>query len=183
VWTVPREKVFHAKTRKAKLRECSARAKLSNFYVHVYDLPDFQSKVQRLQNLKEPSMRRMTLVCLSLVCAVVLVGCAKTENTNNSNAVVTAEKPNTPSSSTATSPPSGDKIGVPECDEFIAKYESCTSKVPEAGRAAYKAGLENTRATWKQLAANPTTRSTLASACKQATETQAAAWKSYGCAQ
>jgi hypothetical protein len=130
-------------------------------------------------------MRRMTLVCLSLICAVVLIGCAKTENTNNSNTAVSAEKPNTPSNSTTASeaaPPSGDKIGVPECDEFIAKYESCTSKVPEAGRAAYKAGLENTRATWKQLAANPATRSTLANACKQATAQQAAAWKAYGCA-
>lgn len=130
-------------------------------------------------------MRRMTLVCLSLVCAVVLIGCAKTENTNNSNTVVTAEKPNTPASSTAApnaAPPSGDKIGVPECDEYIAKYESCTAKVPEAGRAAYKAALEQARSSWKQLAANPTTRASLASACKQATETQAAAWKAYGCA-
>lgn len=130
-------------------------------------------------------MRRMTLVFLSLVCAGVLIGCATTENKNSSNTAANAEKPNTPGTSTSSSepaPPSGDKIGVPECDEYIAKYESCTGKVPEAGRAAYKAALEQARSSWKQLAANPTTRASLAAACRQATETQAAAWKSYGCA-
>lgn len=77
---------------------------------------------------------------------------------------------------------SGEKIGVPECDEFIAKYEACTSKVPEVARAQYKAAVDQWRSSWKKLAANPATKGTLAAACKQAAEQQAAAWKMYGCA-
>ncbi len=77
---------------------------------------------------------------------------------------------------------SGDKIGIPECDDYIAKYESCTSKVPEAVRANYKGALDQMRASWKKLAADPATRGSLAAACKQATDAAAASWKMYGCA-
>ena len=76
----------------------------------------------------------------------------------------------------------GEKIGVPECDEFIAKYDACVSKkVPEAARAQYRNVLEQWRESWRKLAANPQGRATLASACKQAAQ-QAAALKTYGCA-
>jgi len=124
---------------------------------------------------------RITLVILSLVCAVVLFGCAKTENTNNSNTATshTAKPATNPASETPAM--AGEKIGIPECDEYIAKYEACAGKVPEAGRAAYNSALEQTRATWKKLADNPTTKPSLVAACKQAAEQQAAAWKMYGC--
>jgi len=95
-----------------------------------------------------------------------------TKASNNSNE-------STASSGTTAS---GDKVGIPECDDYIAKYESCTPKVPEPGRAAYKSAGEQLRASWKKAAAEPTTRGSLAAACKQAMETQAAAWKMYGCA-
>src|SRR5258708_35135066 len=101
----------------------------------------------------------------------------------NSNTPANSNKPatmTTPAKSTAAS--SGEKIGVPECDEYLAKYEGCAGKVPEAGRAAYNSAGEQLRASWKKLAANPATKGTLAAACKQATEAQAAAWKGYGCA-
>ena len=78
---------------------------------------------------------------------------------------------------------SGEKIGVPECDDFIAKYEACvSSKVPEAARAQFRKALRQWRESWRKLAANPQGRATLASACKQAAEQQAAALKAYGCA-
>ena len=76
----------------------------------------------------------------------------------------------------------GEKIGVPECDEFIAKYDACVSKkVPEAARAQYRNVLEQWSESWRKLAANPQGRATLASACKQAAQ-QAATLKTYGCA-
>ena len=120
------------------------------------------------------------LLILAVLCTAILIGCSKTEDNNNNTMAGNANKPatkTTPATATA-----GEKIGVPECDEYIAKYEACTGKVPEAGRAAYKAGLEQTRSAWKKLAANPATKGSLAAACKQATDTQAAAWKTYGCA-
>ena len=125
-------------------------------------------------------MRRMTLLVVSLVLGVGLFACSKSDNMSNgnSNSTTTADKPAT---STTTAASSGEKIGIAECDEYIAKYEACTSKVPEAGRAAYKSALDQTRASWKKLADNPTTRASLAAACKQATETANAQWKMYGC--
>jgi hypothetical protein len=123
----------------------------------------------------------MTLLVVSLVLGVGLFACSKSDNTNSSSAPTTSEKSTSSMPSTASAPSSGEKIGIAECDEYIAKYEACTSKVPEAGRAAYKSALDQTRASWKKLADNPTTRASLAAACKQATETANAQWKMYGC--
>ena len=129
-------------------------------------------------------MIRRTLLIFCALCAVLLIGCSKTETTNNNNSSAGSAKPgsaaSSPGSSTASS--SGEKIGVPECDDFIAKYDACvSSKVPEAARAQYKASIAEWRKSWKQLAENPATKATLAAACKQAAEQQAAALKSYGC--
>lgn len=127
-------------------------------------------------------MKRTILLLSSLVFAVVLIGCSKTEMTsNNSNSnATTAEKPAAAKTETAAS--SGDKIGVPECDDFIAKYEACVSgKVPEMARAQYQSTLKQWKESWKKLAENPQTKGTLAAACKQAADQQAAALKSFGC--
>lgn len=134
-----------------------------------------------LLNVKEHSMRRITLVILSLVCVVILYGCSKTEtNNNNSMASNTAR----PAMNPAGEKPAmtAEKIGVPECDDFIAKYDACVSdKVPAAARAQYKSAVAQWRASWKKLADNPSTKGSLAAACKQAAEQQAAALKAYGC--
>ena len=74
------------------------------------------------------------------------------------------------------------KIGVPECDEFIANYDACvSSKVPEVARAQYKTAIEQWRTSWKKLAENPQTKSTLAAACKQSAEQARASMKTYNC--
>ena len=130
-------------------------------------------------------MLTKTFLAFCVLCAFVLIGCTKTETTNNSNSTTTTSNTNrtTTTTTTSTAPATGDKIGVPECDDFIAKYEACTDKVPEAGRAQYKDALAQWRKSWKQLAANPATRGTLAAACKQASDSSAASWKAYGCGQ
>lgn len=130
-------------------------------------------------------MSRTIILIASLVCAVVLLGCSTTVTTNNSNAPA-AEKAGSSAASTSTpgaaSASSDDKIGVPECDDFIAKYDSCVSnKVPEMVRAQYKDAIARWRTEWKKMANDPATRSHLAATCKQAAEQQAAALKSFGC--
>jgi hypothetical protein len=130
-------------------------------------------------------MLKRSLLIFAVLCAAILVGCSKTETMENSNSAMgNSNKATTTTSpaTTTTTATTAEKIGVPECDEFIAKYEACTSKVPEAGRAAYKSAVDQWRSSWKKLAADPATRGTLAAACKQAAEQQAAAWKVYGCA-
>ncbi len=131
-------------------------------------------------------MLRSSLLACCILCAAVFFGCSKTETSSNSNKM--AENSN--KTTTATSPTkatttakTGEKIGVPECDNFIAKYEACvSSKVPEMARAQYQSTLKQWRESWKRLAENPNTKSTLAAACTQAAEQQAVALKAYGCA-
>jgi len=126
-------------------------------------------------------LTKLTIV-LCVLCAIVLVGCAKTETNSN---VANANKPATaPATQPATAPAtaSAEKVGVPECDEFIAHYEACvTGKVPEVARAQYKTALDQWRTSWRKLAENPQTKATLAAACKQSAETARNTMKSYNC--
>jgi hypothetical protein len=130
-------------------------------------------------------MLKRSLLIFAVLCAAILVGCSKTATENSNSAMGNSNKAPTTKATpatTSTASTSGEKIGVPECDEFIAKYEACTSKVPEIARAQYKSAVDQWRASWKKLAADPKTKGTLAAACKQAAEQQAAVWKTYGCA-
>jgi len=128
-------------------------------------------------------MKRITLVILSTAVALVLFACSKSENTSNSNtnSSNTAQK-STGTSTTSTTASTGDKIGVPECDDYIAKYESCVrSKVPETMRAQMESTLKTARDNWKKAAETPQGKGTLAAACKQANDAAAASMKAWGC--
>lgn len=84
--------------------------------------------------------------------------------------------------STKTVASSGDKVGVAECDDYIAKYEAClTGKVPAASRAAFESSIAQMRQTWKQVAANPQAKAALASGCKQAQEASKQSMAAYSC--
>ena len=141
-------------------------------------------------------MLRKSLLVLSILCAAILIGCSKTEMSNsnttadNSNKSATGTTGTTSTSGTSTSgtstagttTSSGEKIGIPECDDFLTKYEACVSnKVPEAARAQYQTGLKQWRDSWKKMADNPQTKGALAAACKQARDSSEASLKSFGC--
>ena len=81
-------------------------------------------------------MLRNTLLILAVLCAAILIGCGKTDNMNNGNTTAGNSNKTTTAATPAMKVPAGEKIGVPECDDFIAKYDACvSSKVPEAARA------------------------------------------------
>ena len=139
-------------------------------------------------------MKRTFIPLMLCACfGLLLVACGGSDsNTSNSNtantttatsnkgsAANTTSTTNTTSSTTTSS--SGDKLGIPECDEYIAKYEACALKAPEAQRAQVKSALEQSRAAWRNLAANPTTKATLPGICKQALESSKSYLKSAGC--
>jgi hypothetical protein len=74
------------------------------------------------------------------------------------------------------------KIGVPECDDYLAKVDACIAgKVPAAARAQFNAAVEQNRKAWQQAASTPQGKASLAAACKQATEAAKTAYKSYNC--
>src|SRR6266498_3664236 len=125
-------------------------------------------------------MSQKTSLMLCIVCAIVLIGCSKSETTTNREAPPATSTSATTAQAKATT--AGEKIGVPECDDFIAAYDACvSSKVPEAARAQYKASIEQWRSSWRKLAENPNTKATLAAACKQSAESARASMKTYGC--
>src|SRR6266516_2464436 len=63
-------------------------------------------------------------------------------------------------------------VGVPECDEYLAKYEACvTVHVPDDKRKAFHDGLAQRRAAWRTMSENPGTRPGLAQACRLALDT------------
>ncbi|HEX8174427.1 MAG TPA: hypothetical protein VF543_04830 [Pyrinomonadaceae bacterium] len=105
-----------------------------------------------------------------------------TATSNKGSSANTTTTNTTTTNTTTTTSGSGEKIGVAECDEFIAKYDACVSaKVPESARAQYKSSLDQWRNSWKTLAANPATKGTLAAACKTTIEQARTSMKSYGC--
>ena len=130
-------------------------------------------------------MNKRILVPLCIVFGLLLVACGTaTVNENSSPTPATKTAPASTAATPATATlASGDKIGVPECDDFIAAYESCiNNKVPEMARAQYKEGIAQWRTSWKKLADNPQTKASLVAACKQSMEQTSVAMKSYGCA-
>ncbi|HVQ40263.1 MAG TPA: hypothetical protein VMS31_22165 [Pyrinomonadaceae bacterium] len=129
-------------------------------------------------------MKMRILLPMCVVIGLLLVACGKTEVTVNTNSATAPATKATPASTPAsTAVLSSDKIGVPDCDDFIAAYDACvTSKVPESTRAQYKTSIEQWRTSWRQLAANPNTKATLATVCKQAAEQAKVSMKSYDCA-
>ncbi len=128
-------------------------------------------------------MQKRILLPLCVVIGLLLVACGKTEVTVNRNDSASPATKASPASTPATTAgTSGEKIGVADCDAFIAAYDACvSSKVPEVARAQYKKSIEQWRTSWRQLAANPNTKATLAHVCKQAAEQARVSMKSYNC--
>jgi hypothetical protein len=121
---------------------------------------------------------------LCIVTGLLVLACAKTEETNR-NAAPSSTNSAAPASTPATSTnssASAEKIGIEECDSFLTAYENCVStKVPEATRATYKKAIADWRTSWKKLAENPQTRATVAGICKTQMETARTQMKTVGC--
>lgn len=128
-------------------------------------------------------------------------GTANTANTNKAtNAAPTNAAPSNsavqPANTTSESRPpvkkdemlsadtasTGEKTGVPECDEYIAKYEACvTTKIPEAQRATFTASLEEMKKNWKSAADSPQAKTALAGGCKQASTAAKQSMGAFSC--
>ena len=127
-------------------------------------------------------MLRRILPVLFVLSALFLFACAKTAPPTNDAAPEAAKKAASTTPPAATTTPSTGKIGVPECDDYLAKVDACvSSKVPEAQRAQYKAAMETSRKAWQQAASTPQGKAGLAAACKQATEAAKTLYKAYNC--
>ena len=136
---------------------------------------------------------------VSVSCVLLLLaacGGTETSSTNSSNATAANQTATSTSTTTTTSTPatttstpamtttasSSEKIGIPECDDFIAKYEACISgKVPEAGRAQFNSSLKQWRDSWRQAASTAQGKAGLAQGCKIIAEQTKQSMKPYNC--
>jgi len=73
--------------------------------------------------------------------------------------------------------------GVPECDEFLNRYEDCVrQRFPDAAfRATAEQHLDQLRASWRTQAADPSARPSLASACVAMADAAKKALAGLGC--
>ena len=129
-------------------------------------------------------MSKSLFLMLAVLCLFIW-GCSKSEMTTNRDLTATAANKNAPATAaptTTTSASSAQKVGVAECDAFIAAYEACVNnKVPAAARAQLNSSLAQWRKSWHDLAANPQTKPTLVQACKSTLEQARQSMKPYGC--
>lgn len=119
-------------------------------------------------------MSRSLLLVSCLVVGLLVLACGGPTNKNGA--------PTNNSGTVANTVPSGEQIGVPECDSFLNAYESCiATKVPEAQRAQFQTIMTNWRTEWKKLAGDPQTRAGLVTACKTHLENARTQMKAYNC--
>lgn len=126
---------------------------------------------------------------VALLCGVIgLTSCnSATMPTNGNNSVTVTNGSNTsniatPAAATKTETTSThDKIGVPECDEYLEKYDACLPKLSEIERTGVKKGLDMYRKAWKEAAADPKNKSDLAKGCQEILEITKETTRTYGC--
>ena len=124
-----------------------------------------------MTNYKLAFLLAACLICGSLATAACTSGGASA-----------GSEPKAGAASNTTAAAAGDSIGVAECDQYLAAYESCLKdKVPAAARDMMKSSFESTRASWRQAAATPEGRAGLATACKTARDAARQSMSSYGC--
>ena len=122
-------------------------------------------------------MSARTILIVLVVCVPFLNGCAGLVTRSNSNSKSAKGSSNSAAATTSSS----EKIGIPECDDFIAKYNACISDhVPAAKKAEYKENIDAFARAWKQLMAN-SDKSTVAAACKRHSDMARENMKSFGC--
>lgn len=132
-------------------------------------------------------MSKSLLLMISILTGLLVLACAKSDTNRNAAAPAnsnTAAPSGTVSTNknTNSAVPAADKIGIEECDTFLAAYDNCVStKVPEANRAQFKQALTTWRSSWKKLAENPATKGTLANVCKTQLESARTQLKAYNC--
>ena len=130
-------------------------------------------------------MTRLRPALLALGLALILAACQQ-------QSAPTAAKPAAPAATPAATAPASapaaapaataDSVGIPECDDYLTKYQACIqSKVPEAARATLIQSLDQTRAAWRTTLAAPGGKDSLAAACKQMRDAARASMSAYGC--
>ena len=118
-------------------------------------------------------MKKISSLLLALALVVTVAACMKKKEETTTTTTTTI---------TTTGGVEAGKVGVPECDDYISKYEKCIGgKVPEMARASLKSAFDQTIDGWKKAAATPEGKSGLATGCKMALDAAKQSMAAYGC--
>ena len=71
-------------------------------------------------------------------------------------------------------------IGIPACDDFLAKYQACVTKAPADKKAILQSGVDGMRDGWLKARAS-LERSDLENICKQAPAQMKQTFDAFGC--
>lgn len=130
----------------------------------------------------------ISLFALCVLLGTVMLACGgAADNTNTATTTATTNANTktaaTPAANTSanTTASTGEKIGVPECDEYITKVEACLAKAPASAQATIKSSMDTMRTAWRTAAANPQGKAALATGCKTALEQAKTQYSAYGC--
>jgi hypothetical protein len=118
-------------------------------------------------------MSTKILLVLCVLSVGLFAACSKSSTSNSAN---------TNSAANAT-PVNKEKVGVAECDDFIAKYETCIStSVPDAQKRQQQENIDALRNSWRQLAANTGgAKETLTLMCKRQVVQARESMKEFNC--
>lgn len=134
-----------------------------------------------------------TRIALLLFAVLVLAACSHegSQETTTPEARSSSEPATTPPAASQGAQPrprvgfgphrAAGTIGIPECDEFLRKYEACIAKAPEEARSGMQTTLTTWRSSWRALAASPITRETTAQNCRAAADSVRNQLESYDC--
>lgn len=120
----------------------------------------------------------------SLCVILFFTNCRSSATTHTAT---TTNKPATDTSKTdarKTETTSADSVGVPECDEYIKKYEACFTKIGEKASQALpgmKTAFEQQRNGFKQAASTEPGKILMATQCQQFIESAKQSTSAYAC--
>jgi hypothetical protein len=156
----------------------------------------FSEKSIFVRNIDLMKITGFIAIAAALCFAIISFGCGggatNTTTTKPANASNTANTTTTTSSTTTTTAPANTETakadstepatGVPECDEYIKKFEACLTtigaKAPQAA-PGLKAGFDAQRNGFKVAASTPQGKTILAGQCKtyiEEAKTRTAQW-------
>lgn len=76
---------------------------------------------------------------------------------------------------------SASSTGIPECDDFLDKYERCIKKMPASSRSAMLSAVTRMRTSYRKAGQSAAARRSLASGCTTTQKSVAKAMARYGC--
>ncbi len=77
--------------------------------------------------------------------------------------------------------PASGAVGVEACDEYLQKMARCIGKLSPESQDTMRAGMEDSRAAWRETARSEEGKIALQTACRQALDAARSAAKAMGC--